>query len=283
MPGIRCPPPSSAEKALMLEPMLAQGGVRPTRPTAGRLPPFERRASDSGLSLGPSDLHRSCGSSLSKPSLGLAGVALALQARARSRSGRVARASAPGVLYPLFPVPNTEVELEVLGGCSTGAEVKPMTLLLVHGSYHAAWCYQENFLGFFRAQGFHTYAASLRGQGRGRAPELPVAGTLEEHASDVAALARHLAAEHQQPVVLMGHSFGGLMTLQAAEHLDAKILGGMILLCSVPPGGNVGIILRSLFRAPLQALRIAWGFIARAFERDAALCQEASQRGDRNA
>ena len=169
-----------------------------------------------------------------------------------------------------------EIELEVLGGQGDG-KVQPVTLLLIHGSYHAAWCYEEHFLSFFRGQGFHTYALSLRGQGRGKMfPKLPVAGALEEHASDIQAYLHHLRELHGQPVVLLGHSFGGLMVLQAATALkDSGALAGLILLCAVPPAGNVGIILRSLFKAPLQALRITWGFVARAFERDAELCRQA--------
>ena len=171
-----------------------------------------------------------------------------------------------------------EVELEVLGGAATDAG-KPcnVSLVCIHGSYHAAWCYDRYFLDFFREKGFNAYALSLRGQGNGKTNEKkPVAGTLEEHAADVASFVAHLEGQGQQ-VILLGHSFGGLITLQAAA--DLKNLAGLILLCSVPPSGNVGIILRSLFRAPLQAFRITWGFISRSFESDADLCREAGLLG----
>ena len=211
----------------------------------------------------------------------------ALGARARTRRSKKCASKTPEThpAVDLFRVPDDpKIELEVLGGLGHGTSVQPVTLLLIHGSYHAAWCYEEHFLSFFREQGFHTYALSLRGQGSGKMPRLPVAGTLEEHASDIAAYVAHLRELHRQPVVVLGHSFGGLMVLQAARALkdekDGKdgsngSLAGLVLLCSVPPGGNVGIILRSLFKAPLQALRITWGFVARAFERDADLCQQA--------
>ena len=205
-------------------------------------------------------------------------TACALRARPHTRRSFPRRTpTARAVPVELFPVPiDPEIKLEVLGGLGEGAKAQPLTLLLIHGSYHAAWCYEENFLSFFRKQGFHTYALSLRGQGNGKMPNLPaVAGTLEEHASDVEAYLRHLRDLHGQPVVLLGHSFGGLMVLKAATGLKDGALAGLILLNSVPPAGNVGIILRSLFNAPLQALRITWGFVARAFERDVGLCQEA--------
>ena len=172
---------------------------------------------------------------------------------------------------------NAEVELEVLGGAATAGKPCNVSLVCIHGSYHAAWCYDRYFLDFFREKGFNAYALSLRGQGNGKINEKkPVAGTLEEHAADVASFVAHLEGQGQK-VILLGHSFGGLITLQAAA--DLKNLAGLILLCSVPPSGNVGIILRSLFRAPLQAFRITWGFISRSFERDADLCREAGLLG----
>lgn len=164
-------------------------------------------------------------------------------------------------------VPADGVELEVLGGPSESES--RVSLVCIHGSYHAAWCYAK-YLDFFRESGINAYALSLRGQGDGEMAFKPVAGTLEEHASDVSAFVNQLKSEGQE-VVLLGHSFGGLITLQAAAAVQ---LAGLVLLCSVPPSGNVGIILRSLFRSPLQALRITWGFITRAFERDELLCRE---------
>lgn len=194
--------------------------------------------------------------------------------RFTGRLRKVLQAVPPQNLFVPNNAEAAEVELEVLGGAAThsGKPCSNVSLVCIHGSYHAAWCYNRYFLDFFREKGFNAYALSLRGQGNGKISEQkPVAGTLEEHAADVASFVEHLEGQGQQ-VILIGHSFGGLITLQAAA--DLKNLAGLILLCSVPPSGNVGIILRSLFRAPLQAFRITWGFISRSFESDADLCRE---------
>lgn len=37
-------------------------------------------------------------------------------------------------------------------------------LVFVHGSYHGAWCWRENFMPYFSAAGYDCYAISLRGQ-----------------------------------------------------------------------------------------------------------------------
>jgi pimeloyl-ACP methyl ester carboxylesterase len=55
--------------------------------------------------------------------------------------------------------------LEVIDkGSST--ESHPVPLLFVHGGYHAAWCWDENFLDYFVGKGFRAVAVSLRGHGR---------------------------------------------------------------------------------------------------------------------
>lgn len=37
-------------------------------------------------------------------------------------------------------------------------------LVFVHGSFHAAWCWAENWLPFFSQRGYDCYALSLLGQ-----------------------------------------------------------------------------------------------------------------------
>jgi len=182
-----------------------------------------------------------------------------------------------------FQVPGGGAALEVLGGPATDGSnesgARSVVLLLIHGSYHAAWCWEPHFLGFFRSKGYDTYALSLRGQGLGTVDgELPaVAGTLEVHAGDIVAFIQHLSEERGLPVVVLGHSFGGLIVQRAVADLveaGSGAVAGMALLASVPPSGNGGLVWRYLWRSPWLALQITWGFLTRAFERDAALCQE---------
>ena len=37
-------------------------------------------------------------------------------------------------------------------------------LVFVHGLYHAAWCWEEHWMGWLAGQGYSCYAVSLRGQ-----------------------------------------------------------------------------------------------------------------------
>jgi len=138
------------------------------------------------------------------------------------------------------------VQLEVLRCAPAAASSRP-PLLFVHGSFHAAWCWSEHWLPFYAVAGYDAYALSLRGQGASGArpqPTAGAAGTLEEHAADVASLARALPGG---PPVLLGHSFGGLVVQQClSARADAPPVAGVALLCSVPPDGNSAMVRESL-------------------------------------
>ncbi|KAL9268563.1 hypothetical protein AKJ16_DCAP26732, partial [Drosera capensis] len=99
------------------------------------------------------------------------------------------------------PIKKTHKRREELDG-----SVSP--LVFVHGSYHAAWCWAEHWLGFFAEKGFECYAVSLLGQGESDSTSSKVAGTLQTHVND---LAHFIQKELPLPPVLVGHSFGGLI------------------------------------------------------------------------
>ena len=52
--------------------------------------------------------------------------------------------------------------LEVIGK-GPASKSHPVPLLFVHGGYHAAWCWDENFLDYFADKGFRAVAVSLGG------------------------------------------------------------------------------------------------------------------------
>ncbi|HMD27030.1 MAG TPA: alpha/beta fold hydrolase [Steroidobacteraceae bacterium] len=54
--------------------------------------------------------------------------------------------------------------LEVIDKGSA-SESHPVPLLLVHGGWHGAWCWDEHFLDFFADKGYRAVALSLRNRG----------------------------------------------------------------------------------------------------------------------
>ncbi|XVE72071.1 hypothetical protein DITRI_Ditri11bG0009300 [Diplodiscus trichospermus] len=160
-------------------------------------------------------------------------------------------------------------------------EKKDPPLVFVHGSYHAAWCWAEHWLPFFSNSGFDCYAFSLLGQGESDAPSGTIAGSLQTHAGDVADfIQRNL----KLPPVLIGHSFGGLIIQYYLAHMRNlpcsemetlyPELTGAVLVCSVPPSGNSGLVWRYLFSKPVAAFKVTRSLAAKAFQTSLSLCRE---------
>ncbi|XP_064979988.1 uncharacterized protein LOC135622251 isoform X1 [Musa acuminata AAA Group] len=160
-------------------------------------------------------------------------------------------------------------------------------LVFIHGSFHAAWCWVEHWLPFFSDSGYDCYALSLLGQGESDVPSGAAAGTLKTHTSDVSDFIRK---EVRSPPVLIGHSFGGLIVQSyisnmtysysseqpsLSENLVAHpLLAGAVLVCSVPPTGNSGLVWRYLLTKPIAAIKVTLSLAAKAFANSLPLCKE---------
>ena len=86
------------------------------------------------------------------------------------------------------------------------------TFVLIHGAWHAAWCWQ-NFLDFFADTGYRALAVSLRGHGGSATSKRLRRCSLADYVEDVESVAATLPA---RPVVI-GHSLGGFI---AQKYLD---------------------------------------------------------------
>lgn len=51
-------------------------------------------------------------------------------------------------------------------------------------------------------------------------------------------------------------------------------LAGAVLVCSVPPSGNSGLVWRYLFSKPVAAFKVTRSLAAKAFQTDLSLCKE---------
>ncbi|PST22164.1 alpha/beta hydrolase [Mesorhizobium plurifarium] len=110
-----------------------------------------------------------------------------------------------------------------LGWRHVGAAGEPQGILVIsHGLAEHSGRYAR-FAESMAAHGFHVYAHDHRGHGTSRAPDAPLATFAQREGAakvvaDLRAL-RHMAvAGHPGlPVVLFGHSMGGLIALNAAE------------------------------------------------------------------
>jgi pimeloyl-ACP methyl ester carboxylesterase len=90
-------------------------------------------------------------------------------------------------------------------------------IVLVHGAWGGAWIWRR-VLGPLRAAGHEVHAVTLTGDGE-RAHLLSPAITLRTHIDDVVGM---IEAEALRDVVLVGHSYGGMVITGAADHLLAR-------------------------------------------------------------
>lgn len=89
------------------------------------------------------------------------------------------------------------------------------TYVLVHGSWHGAWCWYK-VTPRLRAGGHEVRTVDLPAHGIDTTPVASV--TFDQQVDRVASV----LADHGDPVVLVGHSHGGLLISQVAErHPDA--------------------------------------------------------------
>lgn len=104
-----------------------------------------------------------------------------------------------------------------LAACSGGVRhARPApTLILIHGAWHGAWCW-ERVMPLLARAGCRSIAVTLPGMGE-RSAELSPAIDLDHHIDAVAEAA--WAADG--PVALVGHSYGGFVITGAADRLAA--------------------------------------------------------------
>jgi pimeloyl-ACP methyl ester carboxylesterase len=133
-----------------------------------------------------------------------------------------------------FPAPAVRRELvEVL---PDDPDPSKPPLLFVHGAWQGAWCWQEHWMPAAAAQGWRTYAVSLRGHGGSEGGDELTFAPLRYFEHDVLQAITELPA----PPVLVGHSMGGLVVQHVLERYRSAPAG--VLVTPVPPGHGLEIL-----------------------------------------
>ena len=121
-------------------------------------------------------------------------------------------------------------------------------MLMVHGIMGGAW-YFAKWLQFFSARGHPAYALNLRGHHGSRPVENFGQVSVMDYVTDVRDAASGIRERHPgAPLILVGHSMGGLVVQRATEWVSPAAL---ILLSPVPPGG-IPLLSWPLFRRELK-------------------------------
>lgn len=128
------------------------------------------------------------------------------------------------------------MQLEVVSRLPAG-EAKETPVLCVHGMWHGAWCWDDNFLPYLAQHGYVAHALSLRGHCSSEGRERLRRFTLADYVADVA----QVAAGLPRPPVLVGHSMGGMIV---QKYLEQHTAPAAVLLASAPPRGLLPATLR---------------------------------------
>jgi pimeloyl-ACP methyl ester carboxylesterase len=107
--------------------------------------------------------------------------------------------------------------------------MKVATFVLVHGGGHGGWCYKR-IAPLLRAEGHDVYAPSLSGLGD-RKHLLRSDIDLDTHVTDIVNL---LDYEDLERVILLGHSYGGMVITGVADRAGSRI-GHLVYLDAAHP------------------------------------------------
>ena len=110
------------------------------------------------------------------------------------------------------------------------------TYVLVHGGGHGGWCYQP-LARLLRSAGHEVYTPTLTGLGE-RAHLLSEDVDLDMHIRDVVAV---LQFEDLHAVILVGHSYGGMVITGVADRASDRI-GRLVYLDAATPADGQSLV-----------------------------------------
>ncbi len=110
------------------------------------------------------------------------------------------------------------------------------TFLLVHGAWHGGWCWRD-VAPLLRQAGHAVYTPTLTGLGE-RAHLATPQTDLATHIEDVVKV---LEYEELAAVVLVGHSYGGLVVTGVADRLPDR-LAHLVYLDAFVPGDGQAVL-----------------------------------------
>ncbi len=108
-----------------------------------------------------------------------------------------------------------------------------MSIVLVHGAWSGSWSWRAA-ADLLRARGYCVFAPTLTGLAE-RAHVAPEHVNLSSHVADIAGLMRY---ENLRDVLIVGHSYGGMVVTGAADREIARVKGMIYLDAFVPENGQ---------------------------------------------
>jgi pimeloyl-ACP methyl ester carboxylesterase len=118
-------------------------------------------------------------------------------------------------------------------GYNAAAMTSPATFVLVHGAWQGGWAWSR-LAPLLEAEGHPVYAPTLTGLAE-RAAQLSRDVDLSTHIEDISRL---IIAEDLSDIVLVGHSYGGMVVSGVTERAGDRIKSFIVLDGFVPEDGK---------------------------------------------
>lgn len=128
------------------------------------------------------------------------------------------------------------------------------TLLLVHGAWHGAWCWEERFAPYLRQHGLQVQTIDLPGHGRQDTRRIPWFSV-----RDYADAVETQIQASSSPIVVAGHSMGGFVVQKVMERQPPN-LAGAALFGAAPPWGVFSVVWHLLRSRPIDLGVASLGF-----------------------
>jgi len=139
-------------------------------------------------------------------------------------------------------------------------------IVLVHGAWHGGWCYRHTAAAL-RKMGHEVFTPTHTGVGE-RAHQAGEDITLETHIRDVAGC---IEAEEIKDIILVGHSYGGMVITGLADRMADRIKALVYLDAFVPDDGESLMALLHKALEPPVAAQFIGGFRGAALEKNCGL------------
>jgi pimeloyl-ACP methyl ester carboxylesterase len=110
------------------------------------------------------------------------------------------------------------------------------TYVLVHGGGHGGWCYQR-VARLLRAEGHEVYTPTMTGLSE-RSHLLSAAVDLHLHITDIVAVLQY---EDLRDVILVGHSYGGMVITGVADRAADRV-GRLVYLDAATPVNGQSLV-----------------------------------------
>lgn len=138
-----------------------------------------------------------------------------------------------------------------IGGCRRQSDSPKPTVVIVHGAWGGGWAFRQ-VEDLMRAKGYRVYRPTLTGQGERVHLASDQIG-LETHILDIVNV---ILFEDLRDIVLIGHSYGGMVITGVAERIPERI-ARLIYLDAVLPEDGESLLEHPAFQANKDAMLAA--------------------------